>query len=395
MKVLLCHTYYRQRGGEDESFEAEAAVLESQGHTVIRYTRHNDEIADRSRLGIAAETIWSRGSARAVGALLDRHRPDVLHANNIFPLISPSIYREAGSRGVAVVQALRNYRGLCVNGLFLREGRVCTKCQGSAVAHAGVRHACYRGSRASSAVVALSQLSVRRQAVKRGGVDLFVTPSQFTRDAYADGGFDPRRIVVKPNFTQAPPMPREASRDYALYVGRVSEEKGVEVLCKAWARDPSLGRLLIVGDGPARERLEAETGDARVEWWGRCERERALELMAGAAFVVVPSVWYEVFGRTVVEAFAGGTPVIAARIGALPELVDHGRTGLLYEPHDAAGLAAHAAGLFADPTRARRLGEAARRRYAEAFTPERNYQMLIELYERAIRVRRGQDGGSG
>ncbi|MEM1444754.1 MAG: glycosyltransferase family 4 protein [Planctomycetota bacterium] len=391
MKLLLCHNYYRQRGGEDESFEAEAALLASRGHRVVRYVRHNDEIDDSAPLRVAGQTLWSRESAGAVASLIEEHRPDVLHVNNAFPLISPSVYREAKSRGVAVVQSLRNYRAFCVNGLLYRDGKVCTKCHTSSFAYSGLRHKCYRGSLASSTVVALGQASMRRQTIKRGQVDLFVTPSHFTREIYLQGGFDPQRVAVKPNFTHPPsPSPDVAARDYGLYVGRVSEEKGIDVLCDAWRRDPTLGPLRIVGDGPARAQLQERTRDARVEWVGRCDQREALAQMAGAAFVVVPSVWYEVFGRTVVEAYAAGAPVIAARIGALPELVDDGETGLLYDPQDSARLAAHAASLFADPVRARQLGENARARYREAFTPERNYEVLMDCYERAIHFSRSE-----
>ena len=151
MKMLLCHTFYQQRGGEDHSYEAEAALLESRGHDVVRFTMHNDEVQRLSRWSVASGAVWSQRAYRMVRELLKRERPSVMHCTNLFPLISPSVYYAARAEGVPVIQSLRNYRLVCVNGFFYRDGGVCEECLEKPVGWPGVVHACYRNSRAASA----------------------------------------------------------------------------------------------------------------------------------------------------------------------------------------------------------------------------------------------------
>ncbi|MFO0805460.1 MAG: glycosyltransferase [Gemmataceae bacterium] len=385
MKLLLCHNYYQQRGGEDESFEAEARVLEENGHEVVRYTVHNDSIKDMGRFAIARKTLWNRASYRELRSLIRTERPDVMHCTNTFPLISPSAYRAARVEGLPVVQSLRNYRMLCPGALFLRNGRVCEECLGKSVPWPGVKHGCYRDSRAASAVVASLNVLHRGLGTWRRGVDLYFTLTEFAKRKFVEGGLRADRIVVKPNCVNPDPGPGTGRGGYAIFAGRLSAEKGIDTLLAAWSRLKSPLRLKIVGDGPleAQVRRVAQQ-NPNIEYLGRKPLPELLELIGEAACLVMPSVWYETFGRTIIEAYAKGTPVIASRLGAMAELVDETRTGKLFAAGDDADLAVAVEQLLADSTALARMRTEARREFESKYTPAANLTQLLAIYRRAI-----------
>jgi glycosyltransferase involved in cell wall biosynthesis len=391
VKVLLCHNYYQQPGGEDLSFAAEARLLEERGHAVVRYTLHNDDVNGMSRLAVARRTLWSRESYTRVRRLIRAERPAVLHCTNTFPLVSPSVYYAARAEGVAVVQSLRNYRLLCPGALFLRDGRVCEDCLGRKLAWPGVLHGCYRGSRAGSAVVAGLTAAHRALGTWTRAVDLYFTPSAFARGKFVQAGMDPARIAVKPNFIDPDPGPGTGAGGFAIFVGRLSQEKGIDTLLEACRQAPL--PLKVVGDGPLAERVQDACRDGRVEWLGHRPHEEVLRLVGEAACLVMPSTWYETFGRTILEAFARGTPVVASRLGAMAELVEDGRTGLLFTPGDPADLAGKVRRLLADPAALAGMRQTARREYEEKYTAEVNYRQLRAIYEDALRRRRTRGCG--
>ena len=394
MKVLLCHNYYQQRGGEDESFEAEARALEEFGHEVVRYTRHNDAVADMGRLEVAVKTLWNKDSYADLRHLIRRERPAVMHCTNTFPLISPAVYTAARAEGVPVVQSLRNYRLLCPAALFLRDGKVCEDCLGKSVPWPAVRHACYRDSRAATTVVASLSVLHRGLGTWRRDVDLFFTLTEFARRKFVEGGLPPDRIAVKPNCVNPDPGPGDGRGGYAVFAGRLSPEKGIDTLLAAWPRLARPVPLKIVGDGPLADRvMEAAAANPNVEYLGRLPLPELLDVIGGAACLVMPSVWYETFGRTIIEAYAKGTPVIASRLGAMAELVDEGRTGLLFNAGDAADLAATVGRLLADPAALEKMRSAARREFEDKYTAAANYRQSMALYDRAIGARRAANRG--
>jgi glycosyltransferase involved in cell wall biosynthesis len=385
VKVLLCHNYYQQPGGEDQSFAAEGRLLEAHGHEVIRYIVHNDAIKAMSRPAVALRTLWSAEAYAEVRRLIAQERPALMHCTNTFPLMSPSIYYAARKEGVKVVQSLRNYRLLCPGALFLRDGQVCERCLGKSVPWPAVQHGCYRGDRAGSAVVVGLLVGHRLLGTWRKAVDLFFTPSAFARAKHIEGGFDPDSIAVKPNFIEADPGPGAGQGRYAAFVGRLSEEKGVRTLLDAWGRLTAPLRLRVVGDGPLGGLVEeAARRDGRIEWLGRRTPDEVLAVLGDALCLLVPSTWYETFGRTVMEAFARGTPVVASHLGALAELVEDGRTGLLAAPGSADDLAAKIQHLLDNPLTVARMRQEARGEHEAKYTAERNYQLLMGLYERVL-----------
>jgi len=382
MRIFTIHTYYQQRGGEDESFAAEVALLRERGHEVLALTFHNQEL-DRMppwRQGLV--TLWNREAYRRVRESIRQHRPDLMHVHNTFSLTSPAVVHAAKAEGVPVVMTLRNYRLLCVNALFFREGRVCEDCLGR-LPWRGVVHGCYRDSRLASLGVA-SMLALHRALGTWNLVDRFIALTEFARQKFIEGGLPAEKIVVKPNFVHPDPGPGEGRGGYALFVGRLSPEKGVRTLLRAWALLGGRVPLKVVGDGPlADEVQEAARRLPGVEWLGRKSPKEVYALMGEAAFLVFPSEWYETFGRVAIEAFAKGTPVVASRIGAVGEVTEDGRTGLHFRPGDAEDLAAKVEWAWAHPREMAEMGREARREYEQKYTAEKNYEMLMAIYERA------------
>lgn len=377
-RVLVVHNGYQQRGGEDSVVEAELALLRDGGHAVEAYRRHNDEIDALPRAQLARDALWSRRTSREIEALVASFAPDVIHVHNTHPLISPSLYWAAARARVPVVQTLHNFRLLCPQGMLLREQRVCEDCVGR-VPWRGVMHRCYRDSAAQSAVVVATVTLQRAAGTWSRRVRRYIALNGFCRDVFVRGGLPAARIAVKPNFVDVPAQ-AEAPRAGGLFVGRLSVEKGVGVLAAALASCPEIG-VEVIGSGECESELD---GLANAHRLGFLPLPRILEHMRAAGWLVLPSLWYENFPRTIVEAYACGLPVIASRLGALPELVDDGVTGLLFEPGSAEDLARVLRWADAHPDDMARMGRAARARYDALYTPQRNLQMLNTIYADAI-----------
>lgn len=386
MHILSIHNAYQMRGGEDESSELEESLLREHGHHVTRYEEHNDRIASLSPVHLALRTVWSRESYHKVRQHLRQCPTDLVHVQNFFPLISPSVYYAAQAHRVPVVQSIRNYRLICPNGLFFRAGRVCEDCMGKRLPWPGALHACYRQNHAASATVVTMLTLHRLLRTWLKQVNLFIAISQFARQKCIEAGLPEEKIVVKPNFVHPDPGMGSGRGGYALYVGRLSVEKGLDTLLDAWARLHSPIPLKIVGDGP----LAAQVGAVaqrlpHVTWLGQRSRAETQAFMGEAMMLIFPSKWYETFGRVAVEAFAVGTPVIAAKLGAIAELVEHGCTGLHFRPGDAVDLAAQVEWATAHPQQLQGMRREARAVFAARYTGLVNYRQLMEIYGRACR----------
>jgi len=387
MDILLVHNSYQQRGGEDQVFEAESRMLESHGHRVVRLHVHNDSIARQSLIRTALETIWSPSSYNTVKQLIRRERVSVVHFHNTFPLLSPSVYYAAQQPGLAVVQTLHNYRLLCPAGTFFR-GSICEDCVGKLVPLPAVVHACYRGSTAASATVAvmISAHRILRTWVRK--VDRFIVLSAFARQKFIDAGLPEEKIIVKPNFA-ADILPGDGRGGFALFVGRLCEEKGLRVLFDAWRKLTTHIPLHIAGDGPLNNEVRAAVETIPgVHWYGPANHDRIVELMQQARVLLVPSLWYEGLPMVIVEAYAAGLPVLASRLGSLPEIVKEGRTGFLFRSGDSD----HLASVLTDKWGGGgmtflNMRAGARAFYEEQYTEAANYNQLLCVYRHATESR--------
>jgi glycosyltransferase involved in cell wall biosynthesis len=385
MKILLAHNRYQHRGGEDTVYEQERDLLAANGHDVIEYLKDNRELHGSSRLQMAADAVWSGGAFRELDALIERTRPDVVHVHNTLPQISPAIYYAASKQGVPVVQTLHNYRLLCANGLLMRESVVCEACVGKAIAWPAVRHACYRQSRAATIAVVASTVLHRSIGTFRRQVARYIAMCEFSRAKLLQAGVPHDRIVLKPNFAldRHAAYDLRAPRSGAVFVGRLSAEKGIEVLINAW-KDSPVG-LQLMGGGQLSEALHAAASPA-VHVRGFVSDPELANAMRSAQFLVLPSLVYEGFPMVIAEAFAAGLPIIASRLGAMAELVREGETGLHFNPADAADLAAKVRWAATHPEVMHQMSINARATYERYYTPQANYVRLMEIYDEARRV---------
>jgi glycosyltransferase involved in cell wall biosynthesis len=288
-----------------------------------------------------------------------------------------------------VVQTLHNYRLLCPGATFFRDGKPCEKCLGHLPLSA-VAHSCYRGSRAATAVTAAMLTTHRALGTYAHQVDAYIALTQFARDKFLSAGFDPEKIHVKPNFLDPDPGPGSGNGNFALFVGRLTEEKGIQPMLDAWQTAGSAIPLKIVGDGPMAETVkEAAAKNPAIQWLGRRPLAEVIDLMGQAAMLVFPSLWYEGFPRTIVEAFARGTPVIASNLGSMTELIHPGRTGLLFEPGNVSQLASAATSLMQNPTVLAAMRASAREEFVKKYDVSRNHGMLLDIYQKAISCREG------
>jgi len=385
MRILSIHNEYQIRGGEDESREAEERLLQEMGHHVDIYEQNNHDVSHINKQQLALRTIWSQTSYKAISKQLRTISSDLVHVQNFFPLISPSIYYAARNHKVPIVQTLRNYRLLCPNALFFRDGHVCEDCIGKPIPYPGIINSCYRGDRAASSVTA-AMISIHRAlGTWRNMVDRFITLTHFAREKFIEGGLPADKIVVKPNFVHPDPGVGNGLGNYALFVGRLAVEKGIDTLLEAWKILDYSYPLKIVGDGPLFEQVKAATQiNSNIEWLGRRSIPEVHELMGNATFLVFPSKWYETFGRVAVESFAKGTPVIAANLGAIAELINNHRTGVLFNPSDAVDLANKVDWCLSNKYRLKEMRKEARYEFESKFTAIANYEATMEIYKNLL-----------
>ncbi|HKV49472.1 MAG TPA: glycosyltransferase family 4 protein [Candidatus Acidoferrales bacterium] len=389
MKILLVHNSYQQPGGEDVVFRAEYDLLAEAGHHVSVYVRSNHEISDYNPLqkaSLAPRTVWAWDTLKAMRQIIAGERPDVVHFHNTFPLISPSAYFACREAGVPVVQTLHNPRLLCPTATLHRNGTVCQDCTMTKTFWPAVLHGCYRQSRVETGVVATMLTVHQKLKTWQKLVNCYIASTRFFADKFTEAGLPTDKIHVKPHFVPRGYKASGSIRQYALFVGRLAPEKGVPTLLTAWARIPRIP-LKIRGDGPLYPYIRARTIERSlpIELLSRLPQGKLIRLFQSARFLVWPSEGlYETFGMVAIEAFACGVPVIASNAGAMAEIVRDHCTGLHFRSGDPQDLAAKVEWAWNHSGEMEAMGRAARAEYEAKYTPERNREMLLSIYEFAI-----------
>ncbi len=379
MKLLVVHNRYHYRGGEDTVVDAEVALLRQHGHQVMLYTRDNRELASMNQREAATDVLWSRRTETDIRRIHLEYTPDLIHAHNTFPLISPSLYAVAHQMKIPVVQTLHNFRLLCPQAMLLRNGSSCEDCIGHLPWRA-VLHRCYRNSLPQSAITAAMIFMHRIRGTWQTEVTRYIVLNQLCRDKFVEGGLPFERMRIKPNFVRVVEKPEWHDRHGGLFIGRLSAEKGLHTLAAAVQRLPPV-QIDVYGKGP----LQSLVGETPGLCYKGFHESTVLQArLREAAYLVMPSTGVESFGLAAIEAFACGTPVIASRHGGLKEIVVQGKTGLLVPPGDAGALAQAIAYAESHPTEMLAMGRAARQVYLERYTPETNYVQMIRIYREAL-----------
>ncbi len=388
MKILSVHNSYQTPGGEDQVFAEEADLLRSQGHQVVLYHTSNEQVKGKNPLVLLGNTIWNKRVHHELRALMQRERPDVVHVHNTFPLISPAVYYAANEAAIPVVQTLHNFRMLCPAGTLFRDGHVCEECVGKRVPWPGVVHGCYRNSRLATAAGGAMLATHNYMKTWSKGVSAYIALSNFARDKFIQAGFPAEKILVKPNFLKTDPGVGDGSGNYALFVGRLTPEKGINTLLEAWREIGTKLPLQIAGDGPMASEVERASREIEgVTWLKWLPRENVLETMKNASVLIVASTWLEPFGLILAEAFAVGLPVIASNVGSLSTMVEHERTGLHFSAGNAKSLVEAVGWWSAHPTEAALMRGRVRLEYETKYTAERNYSQMMNIYETVLNFR--------
>lgn len=385
MRILIVHNYYQQLGGEDIVFETESALLTSKGHDVFQFTQHNDDIQSGNKLALLKDTFWNQRVKNELKAYIREVKPDVVHFHNTFPMISPAAYYAVKEEGLPIVQTLHNYRLICPNGLFFRDGHICESCLNKTLSLPGIFHSCYRDNKAATAVTAGMTAFHTYLGTWANAVDVFVANSQFAQDKLIEGGLPAEKFSFKPNFLHPAPETGDGEGQFGLYVGRLAPEKGLNTLLEAWEKLEQPFTLKIIGDGPLAPLVEEfAKRDIGVEWLGKLPLEEVYPIMGKASFLAFTSEWYETFGRVAIEAFASGTPVIASKIGAIEELVTPFYNGLQFEAGNADDLHTQIQWTLDHPEEMAHMRENARLDFEEKYTAQQNYFQMMDIYQGAI-----------
>lgn len=378
LRVMIAHCRYQQRGGEDMVVDDEAILLQSRGHAVSMFIRDNHDIKTMSPWQVATQTLWSTRTTRDLQRAINSFKPDIIHAHNSFPLLSPSLYWAATRHGIPVVQTLHNFRLLCPQAMLLRDGAICEDCLGR-MPWRGVMHGCYGDSVARSAVLTSMLMMHRALGTYQHKVTRYIALNEFCRQKFIAGGLPAEKLVVKPNFVDLPSSEAQ-QRQGGLFVGRLSPEKGLSVLLTALDDVPTC-QVDVLGEG-----IEFVKAQHHPQVHARGWQAPAMihEYMRRAAYLVMPSIWYENFPRTLVEAMACGLPVIASRCGALADLIEDGVSGMLFEPGSTIDLACCLRWAERHPQEMLEMGRNARLVYERQYTPEQNYRQLLGIYTEAM-----------
>ena len=396
--MLLGNNYFYLRGGAERVFFDEAAILKRNGHQVSYFSTYDERNCQTSfsdyfvskleyRLANTIRFIYCRESKKQIERLLKTHKPDIAHLHNIYQDISPSILHVLRRFGLPVVMTLHDLKMVCPNYTMMHDGVVCEDCRGNSFYHCMVNR-CKQGSYLYSILPAIEAYVHSLLNIWRKNVHCFISPSHFLKDKLTDFGWDPARIAWIPNFIDCSKMQASCGAGaYLLYFGRLSPEKGVRTLLEAYSRLSPMIKLMITGDGPARKGLEnlAEQCRGDVVFTGHLSGERLENIIAQSRAVIMPSEWYENAPLSLLEAFAYGKPVVGARIGGIPEMIDDGINGILFESGNVDSLQDKIEMVSTMPeSKIVQMGKAAREKVEKEYNAEVHYKRLMEVYERAV-----------
>ena len=384
-KVLIVHNYYQTPGGEDTVVENEKNLLINNGHEVVLYTRHNDEIKTRGiirKLLLPLEAIFSIKTYKEVKRKIIEENIDIVHVHNTLPLISPSVYYSAFSCKVPVVQTIHNFRLLCPGATFTRGNNICEECVDKNLL-SSIRYKCYRGSLIQSIVSAVN-LAFHSTYKKVNG---YIALTEFNKEKLMNL-IDEKNIYIKPNFVnKSNDTISKQSENYFLFLGRLDELKGIQILIEIW-KDIKDINLVVIGKGP----LEVEISEFieknklnNVNLLGYKNKEEVMRFISKAKALIVPSQWYEGFPMTIAESLSMGVPVIAGDIGNLSTIIESEKNGLLFKYNDKQELKDKIQMLNNNKSLEEQLRQGARESFNNKYNERINYKLLIDIYENCSR----------
>lgn len=395
MRILLLHNRYQYRGGEDLVFELEQEMLVSKGNVVDALLFSNDEIRSLlSKFRTGLSLLHNSKSRRIIRRKILEFRPDVIHIHNLFPVGSPSLLFEAKRLGVPVVMTLHNYRLICPSATLLHNGKIYERSVHSTFPIHAIRKKLYRNSYIETAGVVWMTGIHKLLNTWNSKVATYIALTEFARQRFIHSSLKPHpeNIVVKPNFTWDPGKGSTPRSDFFLYAGRLTPEKGLKLILQCAAELPGI-HFRIVGDGPMRKEVEEHAArHDNIKYDGFRDRNDVFELLRQSRALLMPSLSFEGFPMTILEAFATGTPVISSALGSMSEIVQDCKNGLLFKAGDLSEFMARISLVSEDDALARRVSANARKSYESLYSPEVNYEQLISIYRVAIEKNNNRRG---
>ncbi|MDW3094196.1 MAG: glycosyltransferase family 4 protein [Gammaproteobacteria bacterium] len=389
MRILLAHNFYRTTApsGEDIAYSNEKEMLSNSGLNIATFEKFNDDLEGFSgleRLKLGLSNSWSSVSYRNIKSKIQSFKPDIVHFHNTFPQITPSGYAACKDMGIPVIQTLHNFRLLCANALLLREGKSCELCVSGSMFNA-LKYKCYRNSLSATASQVLCLKRNRYNGSYANNVDRYITLTKFAEKKFIEAGFSSEQFVTRPNFLPDPPKMREIKQNYAIFVGRVTEEKGVYTLLNAWKKTNGI-ELRIVGDGEllAKCKKYVDENNINVRFMGYLSRHEVIPAIQDASFMILPSNCYEGFPISLLEAFACGTPIIVSNIGGQSEIIKDGVTGLTFEVGNSGDLADVCSHLSGNAELLKSLRVNARKEFERMYTRESVFQQTLDIYNSVL-----------
>lgn len=382
MKVLILHNKYQVAGGEDVVVHSEFSMLKDVADVDLVEINNDALFGFFSKVFAAVSAIFSYRKYRYWRGVLNTGKYDIVHVHNYFPLISPSIFYACRSVGVPVVHTLHNFRAICPTAILSYEGEVCEKSMFGSSWWA-IRKRVYRGSYLGTFVLVLMIELHKRLGTWKRVVDGYIALTEFSKEKYIEAGWPRNKFYVKPNFVHDVDQYQRVSPDspFALYVGRLSEEKGIEFILDGF-KGSGLN-LKIAGDGPLRSIVE-NNSSGNIEYLGALDRSDVAELMAKASCLVMASTWYEGFPMVIVEAFRSGLPAIVPKLGNMEAVVDDGTTGLHYNPGEREQFVNAVRSCMYNHELSLRLSTGAREAFLSNYSAGINRQQLLDIYDTVI-----------
>ncbi|HOS58566.1 MAG TPA: glycosyltransferase family 4 protein [Syntrophorhabdaceae bacterium] len=386
MNILLAHNFYKYFAGEDSIALREKGLLEENKEQVYFYTKDNKETDSynlNKKINFFVQTIFSSSTKKELKTIIKDFKPDIAYTHNIFPLISPSIFHTLHAESIPCVQNVQDYRWLCPNGVFYINDSICEKCKNGAFWNA-IRHKCFRDSFLLSGLYATTIGTNRLSGVFKK-IDAFVCTTEFNKQKLMEAGIEEKRLFIKPNYLDITNIePSVGTGNHIIFLGRLSQEKGLWTLIKAFEKIKDL-QLKIVGTGPLEHPLRKyikENSINNISIEGFKEGDEKNNLIKNALFMVFPSEWYEHFPIVLLEAFAFGKPVIASDIGNMPLIVENEKSGLHFKAGDIDDLIEKIRILSQNNSEITRMGEFARKKIETYYTPEINYKILKSIFQK-------------
>jgi glycosyltransferase involved in cell wall biosynthesis len=386
MRILFIHNLYQYAGGEDVVLEMENNLLKNAGIETEVLIFDNKEIQGTWRKIITGiRTVYSSKSRKILAEKIESFRPDLIHVHNFFPLASPSIFYEARSRQIPIVMTLHNYRLICPGYSLFYHGKIYEASVNRIFPLDAIMKGVYRDSRFQTAAVALMTGTHKLLGTWRNKVDRYIALTEFARNKFLNSSLNvsPEKLVVKPNFTPDYGAGGGNRSDYFLFIGRLTEEKGIPVLLETFRKTSA--KIKILGDGPLKEDiLNLCSERSNVEYLGFKSKSEIVQLLQNARALVFPSTWYEGMPMTIIESFSTATPVIASDLGGPAEMIVHRENGLKFSPGSSLSLLEQLRIISEDQDLWQLLSKNARNSYLQKYTQKRNLELLIKIYNDLI-----------